>query len=282
MVDKLVLITRNIKPSIEELIRNKNKPGGYYANSLDLSKTHLKLPVRIYLDGRYNHKSKIQIDGIAKLGLKGTKNILKRICDTGLWGLKINRIDLAVDLEDFDACELAECCRVRGAQKSVIYHSRTGDSFYIQYSFIRKILIYDKRAGIARLEVQLRARGVPITNFMNIRRYADIDNLENLFVESVPRIRKNLKPEHRLAALGMLGLVRKFGLQTARKVFKKYSHSQWGYWYKKLFLPKNELPDLKALMHESICDWLEDRIHRSGPASKLPRSHSIDSLCGVK
>jgi hypothetical protein len=105
----------------------------------------------------------------------------------------------------------------------------------------------------------LRGRGVPITRFEDIRDYADIDLLEKVSFESVLRIRKNLKPEHRLAAEGMLALVREFGLQTAFKRFNRFSRLQWKYWNKRLLLHKVDAPDVKSLMKKSTRDWLEDR-----------------------
>jgi hypothetical protein len=273
-VDKLVLLSEEIQPKLTRFALKKGKPRGGYAHFVDLQKSKFQLPVLLHCGGIYGGINKIEFTTVAKLDLRQTTDILKYICGS-LHGLRIFRIDFAVDIQGISVWELASCCRVAHVQKSAFFRSRGGVSFYPHLSRERALLIYerlkrlrsrrdplaDSFRGInhlTRIEVQFRGKGVPVPEFSQIRRYADIDLLDGVTFLKARRLRKNLKPQQILAAERLQSMVREVGLQNASK---KFSAAQWAYLNKKLFEPVSEsdLPDVRFLMQESARDWLESR-----------------------
>ncbi len=278
--DKLVLLSQNLRPEYERIVKEKGHPKGKYSRCLDLRKTEFELPVRLFYGGSFNGTNKLELIRVASLGLCRAEQIVKDICGD-LVDPKICRLDWAVDLLGKSPWDLAACCRVSGVQSSRFYRSRGCVSFYPHFSRDRAILIYDRlkrlqlksdplarvfteQDDLTRFEVQFRGKGVPIREFANIRRYADIDLLKDVSFLNLLQLRSNLKLQQRLAAERLQSLVQEVGLQNASKML---SPSEWAYVSKKYFEPtyKAAIPDIRALMQKSARDWLEDRI-------RFPRS----------
>ncbi|MCU1317706.1 MAG: hypothetical protein JWN63_3028 [Candidatus Acidoferrum typicum] len=273
--DKLFLLSQNLTPEFERLVKEKGDPKGKYSHFLDLRKTELELPVRLFCHGSFNGTNKLEFIRVAGLGLRRVEQIVKDICGN-LLSSKIYRVDWAVDLLGKTPWDLAVRCRVSGVQSSRFYRSRGSVSFYPHFTRDRVILIYDRlkrlqskrdplarifreKDALTRLEVQFRGKGVPIREFADIRRYADIDLLKGVSFLDLLRIRSNLKPLQLLAAERLQWLVRELGLQNASK---RYLPSEWVYLSTKLLAPalKDDIPDIRTLMRKSARDWLEDRI----------------------
>ena len=124
--------------------------------------------------------------------------------------------------------------------------------------------IFRENDALTRLEVQFRGRGVPIREFANIRRYADIELLKGVNFLSLLSVRSGLKPLRLLAAERLQSLVQELGLQNTSK---RFLPPEWAYLSATLFAPtaKDDMPDIRSLMQKSARDWLEDRI-------RFPRS----------
>lgn len=277
--DKVIVLAPCVRKSIRSLVEEKGFPVGRYKKFLDLSRTDLNLPVRLSCNGCLDDASKIEIIGVAHLGLTRTEEIVKSICET-LNHAKIYRIDWAVDIWDISPSQLAACCRFSGIQSSAFFQSRLGATYYPHKSNERTILIYDKlkllrsknhssvdpNGQLTRLEVQFRGKGVPIKRFDEIRGYGEIDLLKGLKLMKLRRPPKDAKPKDVLVFEALDALRQNTGLQSTAK---KFTSSQWAYFQKKYFaeVAKNEFPDVLSLLTTSVRDWLADiiRFPRSKP-----------------
>jgi len=279
--DKLILLSQVVKRSFRLLVEEQGHPKGGYRGFLDLSRTKLNLPVRLYCGGMRNGINKIEFIDVARLGLAQTEIIAKAICGGLDQRVRISRIDWAVDILGLSAWDLAASCRVSGTQNSAFYRSRSGVSFYPHQSRKHAIPIYERlrhlRAKhnplatvflfddhLTRFEIQLRGGGVPIRRFIDIRGFADIDLLNRVTFLKFCQPPPGSKPLQILAAERLQSLVQEFGLQNTSK---RFSPAEWAYLTKKFFRPASqaEIPDVRSLMRRSIRDWLEDRI-------RFPRS----------
>ena len=274
-IDKLVLLSDKIEKEFLDLAREQGSARGGYGRVIDLRQTRYKLPVILYCDGQHNGKHKIEVAGVARLGLRGTRQILKIILGH-LSAARIYRIDLCTDISDLWVWDLAEVVLVSRSQNFKIYNNRGGVTFYLKNSAHKTILLYDKvkqfaakgdpladtfRPGerLTRIEVQLKGRGVPFKKIRHLHRYVDVDLLGQLHLRRLKRLRHDVKPLHLLAAGGLRRLIHKYGLHAARK---RFSPSQWAYIEETLFgvLEGEEIPDLRLRLKRSIEDWLENRI----------------------
>ena len=274
-IDKLVLLADSIETEFLNFARKRDSSRFGYGHVVDLRRTHYNLSIILYCDGLHNGVHKIEVVGVAQLGLRETTRILTIILGR-LSRARIYRIDLCADIPETWVWDLAEVVLVSRSQNFKIYNSRGGASFYLRNSADRTILLYDKvkqlrakcdplaatfRPGeyLTRIEVQLKGRGVPFKEFRHIHRYADVDLLGQFHFRRLKRLRDDAKPLHLLAAGGLRRLIHKYGLHAARK---RFSPSQWAYIEKKLFevLEGEEIPDLQLRLRRSINDWLENRI----------------------
>ena len=273
--DKLVLLSQNLRPEFERIVKEKGHPKGKYSHFLDLRKTEFELPVRLFYCGSINGTNKLEFIRVASLGLSRVEQMVTTIFgDSAI--VKICRLDWALDLLENTPWDLGARCRVSGVQSSRFYRSRGGVSFYPHFTRDRVILIYDRlkrlrskgdplarifreKDDLTRLEVQFRGKGVPIREFANIRRYADIDLLKGVSFLNLLGIRSNLKPLQLLAAERLQWLVQELGLQNASK---RYLPSEWAYLSTKLLAPtlRDDIPDIRTLIRKSARDWLEDRL----------------------
>ncbi len=268
-IDKLEVLCKTVTPELRRIVGRESGRNGY-AHFVDLNETDFRLPVLLYCGGTYNGVNKIVFDKVSRLSLRRIKTILRLICGK-LRRAWIYRIDFALDLRHLSAWQLAGYCRVSRVQKSAFFRSRTGDSYYPQFSSTRKLLIYDKaskaqvdrnltfkassRDRLTRVEVQLRGAGVPFRKFTEIGRYGEIDLLEDVtFLEFRP-LKKGLRPLQLFAAIGMQSLVKEIGLQAASK---RVPAANWAYMMHKFFVPVSEyaLPDIRSLMKDEVRFWL--------------------------
>ena len=274
-IDKLILLSDKIEKEFLNLAREEGSARGGYKNVIDLSKARYILPVILYCDGRHNGMHKIELVGVARLGLRRTRTILKMILGH-LSAARIYRIDLCTDIPGLWVWDLAEIVLVSRSQNFKIYNNRGGATFYLQNSAHKTILLYDKvkqlkakgdpladtfspGESLTRIEVQLKGRGVPFKKIRHLHRYADVDLLGQLHFRKLKRLRDDAKPLHLLAAAGLRRLIHKYGLHAARK---RFPPSQWAYIEKTLFrtLKGDDMPDLRHQLKRSIEGWLENKI----------------------
>ncbi len=273
--DKLVLLSQNLRSEFEKLAKEKGVPKGKYSHYLDLRKTEYSFQVRLFYGGAFNGTNKLEFIRVASLGLTRVEQIVSALCGDSA-KVTICRLDWALDLLNKTVWDLAVRCRVSGVQSSRFYRSRGCVSFYPHFTRNRVILIYDRlkrmqskgdplakifkeNDALTRLEVQFRGRGVPIREFANIRRYAEIDLLKGVNFLSLLGVRSGLKPLRLLAAERLQWLVQELGFQNASK---RFLPPEWAYLSATLFAPtsKDDMPDIRPLMQKSARDWLEDRI----------------------
>jgi hypothetical protein len=274
-VDKLVLLSDKVEQVFLYLAREQGSARGGYGHVIDLRQTLYQYPVILYCDGRHNGKHKIEVVGVARLGLRRTRHIL-RIILGHLSFARIYRIDLCTDISGLWVWDLAEVVLISRSQNFKIYNNRGGVTFYLKSSANKTVMLYDKIKQLTakgdpladtfsrgeyltRIEVQLKGRGVPFKKIRHLHRYADVDLLGQLYFRRLKRLRDDAKPLHLLAAAGLRRLIHKYGLHAAKK---RFSPSQWSYIEKTLFrtLEGEEIPDLRVRLKRSIEDWLENRI----------------------
>jgi hypothetical protein len=274
-IDKLILLSHRIEKSFLDLAREEGSARGGYGNVIDLRQTRYKMPVILHCDGRHNGIHKIELVGVARLGLRRTRKILKELMGE-LSAARIYRIDLCADFPGIWVWDLADIVIVSRTQNFRIHSNRGGASFYLQNSADKIILFYDKIKQLAakgdalsgmykpgdhltRIEVQLKGRGVPFKKIRDLYRYAEVDLLSALEFKRLKRLRDDAKPLHLLAAGGLRRLIHKYGQHAVKK---RFSASHWAYIEKVLFrvLEGEEIPNLRLRLKRSIEDWLEDRI----------------------
>lgn len=274
-IDKLIVLSRRIEGPFLDLAREEGAARFGYKHVIDLQRTQYKLPIILYCDGRYNGIHKIEMVGVARLGLRRIRRILKMILGD-LSAARIYRIDLCADVPKICVWDLAEIVHLSRNQNCRIYDERGGVSFYLKKSADKTILLYDKLKQLAangdpiaalfslgehltRIEVQLKGRGVPFKKIHHLRRYANIDVLGGLHFRRLKRLQNDARPLHLLAAGRLRGLIHKYGLQAVKK---RFSPSHWACIEKTLFrvLKAEEIPNLRLCLKRSIEDWLEDHI----------------------
>jgi hypothetical protein len=236
-IDKLILLSNTIEEAYLNLAREEGSGRGGYDHVIDLRRTRYKLPVILHCDGRHNGIHKVEFVGIARLGLRRTRKIIKELLGD-LSAARIFRIDLSTDIPDLWVWDLAEVVLVSRSQNFKIYNNRGGATFYLQNSAHKTILLYDKvkqlaakgdpladtfRPGeyLTRIEVQLKGRGVPFRKIRHLHRYVHVDLLGQLHLRRLKRLRDDAKPLHLLAAGGLRRLIHKYGLQATKKDFHR-------------------------------------------------------------
>jgi hypothetical protein len=273
-VHKLVLLTPQIKTSYLLRARVHGRRAGGYSHYLDLRNEEEALPVRLYIEGMRNGINKLQFDDeIAVLGWPKTLEIVRRICGDidGIW---IYRIDWCRDY-DIALLDLALYCQIARARNCNFMNSRTGPTFYLRRSKAFVLYMYDKLrelkakgdpiakkcifdGPLTRIEVQYRGSGVPFRKLTDIKRYADLDMLEDISFWKAGCKRKGLSVSDSLAAEALLIRINDFGLQSALKMFPAQERA---YIVKKFLEPAGgQFPHLNNLMRKSALDWLEGRI----------------------
>ncbi len=274
MVDKLTVLCTQIRDRIRELVLKEGDREGGFERCLDLRDTKRKLPVRVYYNGRYNGINKAEVIGTAKLGLPRILKILEAIFPD-LADVRIYRIDFAIDLLGIPVSFFLVNCHIARVQNFRFYRSRRALSLYLKSSSLRTLLVYDKgrmlkqkkdpmarilRRGdcLTRVELQLKGN-VPFKQLKDIRRYREVDLLEDLkFFQRRLEPQKST-PNQLLAAAGLRWLVRRHGLQAVSKLF---APAEWAAIRKGYLEPMQavEIPPLHELMRKRMDDWFEGRI----------------------
>ena len=132
-IDKLDLLSDKIAEEFLDLAREDGSARGGYHHVLDLRRTRYKLPVILHCDGRHNGIHKVEFVGVARLGLRQTRKILKMILGH-LSMARIYRIDLCTDIPGLWVWDLAEVVFVSRSQNFKIYNNRGGVTFYLKNS----------------------------------------------------------------------------------------------------------------------------------------------------
>ncbi len=261
MIDKLDLITRFVKPEIAHLAQSEGTRDGY-RHYIDLRKTHLKLPVKLFHLGyrRGSSVSKLVFVQVSKLSVRRVRAIVRQIC--GYAPLRIFRIDFAFDLVGVTAIELNQHCWVRRVQKSATFNSAKGFSGYPRFSRTHKVLIYDKlllRDGIkrkgVRVEVQFYGQSVPLKNFSDLEQYGRLNVLRGIKFQRFRAMKPGLTPLQKLAGWGMQSAARELGLQVARKLVPA---SSWTMLRRKFFRVHRRFQKIPSRMRRENREWLRE------------------------
>jgi hypothetical protein len=277
--DKLILISSSVRRKFLDFARKHGDKFGGYGHVVDLRRSEYQLPVRLYCDGLqrplFHEVHKLEFIGVARLGYSEAAKAVCTICGDPK-GVRIFRVDWAVDLWNVDAWQLGSSCRVAGAQNCAVERSRGSVTFYPQKSGQRTILIYDKwkerrhrrdplakrvkqSDKVCRFEIQLRGAGVPVREFSQMERYEDLDLMDGVtFLEPVA-ISADQPPMRRLAALQLGHLIRRDGVQVTAK---RFSAAQWSYLETKLLaqVADDEIVDVARLLRKSTREWLDSII----------------------
>lgn len=275
MFDKLVLLCPLIRRPIETIALEHGSPTAGYERCVDLRKTSLELPVRLFLRGRYNRIHKAELIGVSHLGLPRTKEIVESIFPD-LESVKMYRVDLCVDLMGHSPWFFVMNTRVPRRQNYALYRSRGAVSFYLEFSKQHKIVFYDRLRllrkqkdpladlygaddQLTRIEIQFAGAAVPFKRFAEICRYGEIEPLRHVHFTKLRVETDDYTAVQRLAAYGLRWLITKYGLQPTARMF---TSPEWAA-LKKVYLERmqeSEMPRIGLLMRKSIRRWLEGRI----------------------
>lgn len=276
MIDKLVLLCRLIKRNVETLALEDGSPGAGYERCIDLRGTKLKLPVKLFYRGHYNHINKIEVIGVAGLGLPLTQKILGTVVPD-VNRLKIYRIDLCVDVLGLSPWFFVTNAQISRRQNYALYRSRGAVSYYLEFSKQRKIVFYDRlkllrrkknplanifaaEDRVTRIEFQLMGAAVPYKRFAELHRYADIKPLASLHFRKLIVVGDGRTPTKRLAAYGLRWLISKYGQQSTSRMF---SPPEWAA-LRRVYLERmkrSEIPKIEPLMRKSIRRWLKGQLY---------------------
>jgi hypothetical protein len=274
VLDKLTLLSKIINSRFAAVAGKEGQPAGGYASVVDLRKTKYELPARLFCKGRYSGIHKLEIIGVARLGLPRTQEIVECIFPN-LHRVNVYRIDLAVDLPGFSPWFFVTNSRISHRQNYALYRSRGAVSYYLQFSKQRKIVFYDrlrllrqqnnplaKMFGaddeLTRFEIQMMGAAVPFRRFVDLHLYADIKPLAHLHFRKVI-VAGGRSPAKRLAGYGLNWLISKYGQQATSRMF---SPPEWAA-LRKVYLESTEHPEfpaIQSMMRRSIRRWLEGKI----------------------
>jgi hypothetical protein len=276
MVDKLVLLSPTIRRRLAAVAIENGVPTVGYEKCVDIRDTSSALPARLYYRGRHNGIHKIELIGVARLGLPRTEEIVEKIFPD-LTRVTIYRIDLCVDILGIPPWFFVANTQFRGRQNFALYRSRGAVSFYLQFSSQRKLLFYDRlrllrkqkhplaamftaEDEITRIEVQLMGAAVPFKRFVDISRYAELDLLKGVRFAKLRINEDGLTPVKLLALYGLRWLVRRQGLQATSRMF---TSATWKALQKTYLthMQKSQIPPIRRLMRDAVRRWLAGQIH---------------------
>jgi hypothetical protein len=287
-VDKLILLATFIADEFLQLARERGVRKWGYRYVINLLETSFALPLILFCDGLRDGRHKVEVLGVARLGLLRTRRLLRKVLGH-LSGARIYRIDLCTDILGVPVHDLADMFSISRVQNIKIFRKRGAWSFYLQNSAHKTVVLYDKAKQLratrnpaadmlgpndqlSRIEVQLSGPAVPFRKIRHLHRYAEIDLFPDVKFRRLKSLPSTAKPLHRLATVGLQRLIQKYGLQATKKQF---SPPEWEY-IEKLFLQGVETElrlDISGRMKKSIEDWLEDRIRFPRPLFR-PRDSS--------
>ncbi len=279
-VDKLILLVSFIADEFLKLARKRGVRKWNYRYVINLLETSFALPIMLYCEGLVDGRHKVEVLGVARLGLHRTRRLLRRVLGH-LSEARIYRVDLCTDILGVSVHDLADMFSISRVQNLIIFRKRGAWSFYLQNSAHKTVILYDKAKQLratrnpaadmlgpndklSRIEVQLSGPAVPFRKIRHIHRYAEIDLFPDVEFRRLKSLPLTAKPLQRLASVGLQQRIQEYGLQATKKQF---SPPEWKY-IEDLFLQRIEtgqLLDIRGRMKKSIEDWLNDRIRFPRP-----------------
>jgi hypothetical protein len=259
-VDKLEFLTHSVTGPVAKLAQEEGTTAHNYERFVDLSKTELRLPAHFYFLGRHGQPiHKIVILNSAKRTFRRVRSMLTQICGD-LKQVRLYRLDVALDLVGCSASELSQHCIVSSAQRTALYRSRTGFTFYARNADKHKLMLYDKvlEGGVrgVRIESQLSGASLPFRSFAEIGKYADYNFLPGVKFLRFRPLRDGLTPLQQFAARGMQSAVKCMGLQNAKKLVPAAS---WTHLRRKFFRRDRRLRHIRRRMRNEMRSWLDGR-----------------------
>jgi len=124
----LVLLCVVISRQLAALASEHGTPTVGYERCIDVRRTSLELPVRLFYRGRYNRMHKAELIGVASLGLPSTQEIVESIFPD-LKRVRIYRIDLCVDVLGLPPWFFAVNTQLPRHQNFALYRSREAGRF---------------------------------------------------------------------------------------------------------------------------------------------------------
>jgi len=275
VVDKLILLSPKINDLFADVALECGVPAAGYERRVDLRKTDMELPVMLFYRGRHNGHHKLEIIGIAGLGLPRTQEIVEQIFPNPQ-RVRIYRIDLCVDLLRYLVWFFVTNLYVSRRQNYRLYRSRGAVSYYLVFSKQRILVFYDRLRlmrkeknpladiygvddRLTRVELQLSGAAVPFRRFADIHRYAEIQPMKHVRMAKLIVDVEGQTPVKRLTGYGLRWLISKYGLQATSRMF---SSPEWAA-LKKTYLKEvrdTEIPRIGSLMRKNIRRWLKGRI----------------------
>jgi hypothetical protein len=275
VIDKLDVTSFRISEHYLRLAMEEGHTGYGYRKWTDLRKAEPALPAILYCKGRHGGIHKLSLVGVARLGWRNCKRVIRRVFGT-LKKVRIYRIDVCVDILGKSVWHFAEQYHLSRTQNFRLYKERGAASVYLQWSAERKVVVYDKgwllrkkRSPFAmmlksydqltRIEIQMSGSGVPFRSLRDLRKYESVKWLTYLALLKFRTKLNKQKPMQFLAQLGLLTLISEYGLQGASKVF---TGPAWAF-LKNKFLrlaTKDEASELSRRIQKSVCEWMNDRI----------------------
>jgi len=179
--DRLILLSKFLGSRFRDLARKEGRQGYPFRYFIDLQKTKYQLPVSLFCDGYKDHRHMIDIQGVARLGLSRTRELLTEIRAFPEHA-EIYRIDWCVDIWDVSPWEVASTFLLLRARDCKMWREKGVTTFYPHFTRTREVRIYDRltlmrkkrdpRAAMARrgdtltrVEVQQNGQGVLHRNF---------------------------------------------------------------------------------------------------------------------
>jgi hypothetical protein len=159
VIDKLMLIGPRMRGIIVYLAQTHGVRDSRYKRRLDLRRTKLQLPAIVFYRGRRTGVHKLEILGVARLGLSKTQEVIAAVFP-GLAEPRIVRVDFCVDFSGEPVCALASSLYAPGAQNVATYKGRGGDTVYVRRSRRKSVLVYDRGKRLPQLCFVSRLWGV--------------------------------------------------------------------------------------------------------------------------
>ena len=274
MIDKLVLLCPVIRREIETLALQRGQQTSSYERCLDLRYTSLALPVRLYIGGRRNGHHKAEFIGVATLGLPRTTEIAELLFPD-LRQVRIYRIDLCTDLLGIPPSFFLLNAVIPRRQNYALFRSRSGTSFYLEFSRQRRTLFYDRgrflrkkshplakvfgHSQLTRVEIQMSGAAVPFRRFQDFSAYTEFDPLAGIRFMKLSIADRTRTPVKQLAAFGLRWFIRRHGQQATSRMFPSSAWSAIQKTYLRT-MEASDIPAIRRSMRESTRRWLAGQI----------------------
>jgi hypothetical protein len=234
------------------------------------------LPARLFYLGRYSGIHKLDIIGVARLGLPRTLEIVEHIFPN-LQRVRIYRVDLCTDLLGLSPWFFVTNLLLPHGQNYALYRSRGAISYYLQFSKQRKIVFYDRLRllrrqkepladifnvddQLTRIEIQWMGAAVPFRRFVDIHRYAEMPLLRQLRFRKLLVATNQHTPAKHLATYGLRWLISKYGKQATSRMFSPPEWAALSHAHLEQ-MDQSEIPHIESLMRKSTRRWLKGQLH---------------------